>query len=266
MAERSAEQLEAECASLIQEFGFTEYEAYTFVYLLQLGGGTAKDVAAIDHIPRTRVYDAVETLHQAGLIDIKYASPQEFTPVSRETAVRSLDLQRQNTIAELSELFAELEPVDNQSEEFGVWTVTGRAAIASRVLEYIDDADDEIVLMTVDELLTDDHLNRLESASERGVDVHLGGASPAVQERIRERIPTASTFETLWKWSETGAGSVLVTDERTALVSVLMDDGDQDGPNETAIWGTGDHNSLVVIMRALFTWRLRDGGPATDST
>ena len=100
MSDRPAEQLEAECAAILQDFGFTEYEAYTFVYLLRLGSGTAKDVASLDHIPRTRVYDAVETLHDAGLVDVKYASPREYTPVSRETAVRSLDLQRQNAIAD----------------------------------------------------------------------------------------------------------------------------------------------------------------------
>lgn len=264
MADRSAEQLEAESASLLQEFGFTEYESYTFVYLLRLGGGTAKDVAALGHIPRTRVYDAVEALHEAGLVDIKYDSPQEYTPVSRETAVRSLDLQRQNTIAELAELFAELEPVEDHSEEFGVWTVTGREAVASRALEFVDDADDEIVLMTVDELLSDDHLARLEAATERGVDVHIGGVSPTVRERIEHRIPSATFFETLWEWSEVGAGSVLVTDERTALVSVLLDDETQEGPNETAIWGTGERNSLVVVLRAIFTYRLHDDDDGDD--
>ncbi|WP_321163696.1 helix-turn-helix domain-containing protein [Halorubrum lipolyticum] len=64
MAEKSTEQLEYECANLLKELGFSEYEAYTFVYLLQLGTGTAKDVAEIGDVPRTRVYDAVDALHE----------------------------------------------------------------------------------------------------------------------------------------------------------------------------------------------------------
>jgi len=28
--------------------------------------------------------------------------------------------------------------------------------------------------------------------------------------------------------------------------------------DETAIWGSGETNSLVVVLRAIFTWRLHD--------
>lgn len=257
MSSDSEERLEAECASLLQEFGFSQYEAYTFVYLLRLGSATAKEVADFDSVPRTRVYDAVETLHEGGLVDVKYGSPQVYTPVSRETAIRHLDVQRQNAIDELSEVFADLDPVEDRPEELGVWTVTGREAVTNRVLEFMGDADDQIVYMTIDELLTDAHIEHLVEAAERGVDIQLGGISQEVQEQIQDRIPSASVFETLWEWSELGAGSVLITDERTALASILVDD-DRGGPDETAIWGSGRHNSLVVILRAFFTSRLGD--------
>lgn len=256
MAGKSTEQLEYECANLLKEFGFSEYEAYTFVYLLRLGAGTAKDVAEVGDVPRTRVYDAVDALHEAGLVDIQHTSPKKFTPVSRESALRKLDLQRENTITELSELFEHLEPATQQPEEFGVWTVTGHEAVTSRLLEFIDDADDELIYMTVDELLTDDHLDHLEAAEKRGVDIYLAGISDPVQAKIQERIPSAELFETLWAWSDEGAGRLLITDKRTALVSVLVDQNATDDVYETGIWGTGERNSLVVVLRAIFTWRL----------
>lgn len=256
MAGKSTEQLEYECANLLKEFGFSEYEAYTFVYLLRLGVGTARDVAEVGDVPRTRVYDAVDVLHEAGLVDIQQTSPKKFTPVSRESALRKLDLQRENTITELSELFEHLEPATQQPEEFGVWTVTGHEAVTSRLLEFIDDADDELIYMTVDELLTDDHLDHLEAAEKRGVDIYLAGLSEPVQGEIQERIASAELFETLWAWSDEGAGSLLITDKRTALVSVLVDQNATDDIHETGIWGTGERNSLVVVLRAIFTWRL----------
>lgn len=256
MTEYTTEQLETESARLLTEFGFTEYEAYTFVYLVRLGTGTAKEVADMNHVPRTRVYDAVDTLHDAGLVDIQYSSPQQFTPVSRETAIRKLDLQRQNTIAELSELLAQLDSVEHPPEEFGVWTVTGHEAVASRIFEFIDDAENEIVYVTVDEVLTDDHLDSLRVAENRGVDIYLAGISEQVRDRIGDRVPSAELFETLWEWSEAGVGSLLVTDKRTALASVLVRGESTEDFDEMAIWGTGDHNSLVVVLRAIFTWRL----------
>lgn len=256
MAGKTSEQLEYECANLLKEFGFSKYEAYTFVYLLRLGTGTAKDVAELGDVPRTRVYDAVDTLHEAGLVDIQHTSPKKFTPVSRESALRKFNLQRENAITELSELFDHLEPADPQPEEFGVWTVTDREAVTSRLLEFIDDAEDELIYMTVDDLLTDEHLDHLQAAEERGVDIYLAGLSEPVQAEIQEQVPSAELFETLWAWGDEGAGSLLITDKRTALVSVLVDQDTTDGIHETGIWGTGERNSLVVVLRTIFTWRL----------
>ena len=252
------EQLEAECASLLMELGFTKYESYVFVYLLRLGSGTAKDVARLNDVPRTRVYDAVETLHEAGLVDVQHSSPQKYTPVSTATAIRKLNLKRENTLTELSELFDQLEPASPPSEDFAVWTVRGRTAVASRVLEFVEDATDEVVYMTVDDLLSDAHLEALEEAAARGVDIYLAGISGTTQERIQRRIPSATVFETLWEWSEAGAGSLLIADQHTALVSVLdpAENGNGGTPTETAIWGTGERNSLVVVLRSIFTWRL----------
>lgn len=256
MAGESSDQLEYECASLLQEFGFNKYEAYTFVYLLRLGSGTAKDISDIDSVPRTRVYDAADTLHEAGLVDIQHSSPKRFTPVSRESAIRKLELQRENTLTELRERFDQLDPAAPRPEEFGVWTVVDREAIANRRIEFIDDAEDELIYMTVDELLTTEHLDALAAAEDRRVDIHLGGLSEDVHAQIQDHVPSATSLETVWGWGEEGAGSLLVTDERTALVSVLVD-GDETGPiEETAIWGTGEQNSLVVVLRAIFTWRL----------
>ena len=258
MVDGVTERVEAEAVDCLEELGFTEYEAYTFVHLVRLGVGTAKDVAELGEVPRTRVYEAAESLHEAGLIDVQYTTPRKYSAVSRETAVRKLDLERQNVITELDEHLDGLEPTERSTEEFGVWTVTGRDAVANRVLEFVEEAEETVVYMTVDELLTDDHVDRLAAAGERGVDIHLGGISSAVETRITDRTPSATRFETLWKWSEEGAGSLLVVDERTALVSVVLND-DPGTAEEVAIWGSGERNSLVVMLRAIFTWRLNGG-------
>ncbi|EMA46698.1 TrmB family transcriptional regulator [Halococcus saccharolyticus] len=240
----------------LEQLGLTEYEASTFVALIQLGTGTAKEVAEIDHVPRTRVYDAVESLHDRGLVDIQHSTPQTFTTVSHETALRKLRLDHENLIARLEDALTQLDPAEPRREELGVWTTTGRKAVTSRALEFIDDTDDELVYMTVDELLTEDHLDELAAAAERGVEIRLAGISEEVQQRVQDRIPEATLFETLWDWEEASAGSLLITDDQTALVSVLLPDS-ADGSEETAIWGAGEYNSLVVVLRAIFTWRFQ---------
>jgi sugar-specific transcriptional regulator TrmB len=198
MSGRDAEKLETEAVSLLKELGLTEYEAYTLVYLFRLGTATAKEIADMNGVPRTRVYDAVDTLHDHGLVDVQYSSPRKFTPVSRDTAIRKLQLSYQNTLTELDEAIDQLEPVERRTEEFGVWTVSGREAVSSRVFEFVDDAEDQVIYMTVDELLTDEHLDRLQAAEQRGVDIYLAGISEEVRDRIQETIPSAAVFETLW--------------------------------------------------------------------
>jgi len=258
MKDYEMEVVEAKLVDRFMQLGLTEYEAHTLVALMRLGTGTAKDVADIDSVPRTRVYDAVETLHELGLVDIQHTTPRKFTVISRDSVIRKLDAKRQNTITEIAELGEQLTPEEPTTEELGAWTVNGHEAVSQRVFEFIDEAEDEIIYMTVDDLLTDDHLDHLQKADERGVDIYLAGISDDVQERIQDRVPSAELFDTLWEWADTSAGSLLITDQRTALISVRINTDDEGGLDETAIWGSGEQNSLVVVLRAIFTWRLEN--------
>ena len=116
--------------------------------------------------------------------------------------------------------------------------------------------------MTVEELLTEDIVDALSDAAERGVTITLGGVSGEVQDRIEAEIPGAELFESLWVWSDTPAGRLMMVDGTQTLVSVRVNGHDApstDPRSETAIWGSGETNSLVVVLRAIFTWRLRDG-------
>ncbi len=56
----------------------------------------------------------------------------------------------------------------------------------------------------------------------------------------------------------------MMVDDRKTLVSALVDGTDaspSDPRSETAIWDEGDTNSLVGVLKAIFTWRL----PAENS-
>ena len=60
-------------------------------------------------------------------------------------------------------------------------------------------------------------------------------------------------------WTDTSAGRLMMVDGRKTLVSVLVNGADtspSDPRSETAIWSEGETNSLVVVLKAVFTWRL----------
>ncbi|MFW6018006.1 MAG: TrmB family transcriptional regulator [Halapricum sp.] len=251
----------------LEQFGLSTYAAQTFVALASLGTGTARDVSRVSDVPRTRVYDAIDELHDRGLVDVRQSSPREFWAISAETATRTFKRELQHRTDLLRTALDELEPEQRQDEQRGVWTVESQQAVTQRVVEFFASAEDEIVYMTVADLLTDDLIDELREAAARGVTIKLAGVSDPVREHIEEELPDAETFESLWDWSETPAGRLLMIDREQTLVSVLVN-GEEAAPSdprsETAIWGRGETNSLVVVLKALFTWQLDrtdDSGP-----
>jgi phosphatidylserine/phosphatidylglycerophosphate/cardiolipin synthase-like enzyme len=231
------------------------------VALVSLGTGTAKDVSQVSEVPRTRVYDAVDELQGRGLVDVQQSSPKKFWAISAGTTTRKFEREMDYRASVLRTALDELEPAHRSEEQRGVWTVDEQTAVTDRVLEFVNEADDEIIYMTVEELLTEDVIDALHAAAERGVTISLGGVSPEVQERIQDEVPGADLFESLWVWSDTPAGRLMMVDGTRTLVSVLVngkDDAPSDPRTETAIWGAGETNSLVVVLRAIFTWRLQN--------
>ena len=248
----------------LERFGLSAYAARTFVALASLGTGTARDVSQVSEVPRTRVYDAIDELHDRGLVDILQSSPKQFWAISAETASRTFEHELQHRTEILRTALSELEPIERRAEQRGVWTVDGQAAVTERVLEFFAGADDEIVYMTVEDLLTEDLIEGLGEAAERDVSIKLAGVSTEVQERIQDEIPGATMFESLWIWSDTSAGRLMMVDGRKTLVSALVNGADaspSDPRSETAIWGEGNTNSLVVVLKAIFTWRLETNEP-----
>ncbi|ELY65621.1 TrmB family transcriptional regulator [Natronococcus jeotgali] len=250
---------ETDAIEQLERFGLSAYAARTFVALASLGTGTARDVSQVSEVPRTRVYDAVEELQEWGLVDVRQSSPKEFWVISAETTCRRFERDFQHRTDALRTALSELEPVEQRAEQRGVWTVNGQAAVTDRVLEFFAAAEEEIVYMTIEDLLIEDVIDALSEAAKRGVSIKLGGVSSDVQERVQEEIPGATMFESLWVWSDTPAGRLMMVDGRKTLVSALVNGESAsvtDPRSETAIWGEGDANSLVVVLKAIFTWRL----------
>jgi sugar-specific transcriptional regulator TrmB len=248
----------------LEQFGLSSYAARTFVALAGLGTGTARDISQVSEVPRTRVYDATDELHDRGLVDIRQSSPKQFWAISAETASRTFEHELQHRTDVLRTALTELEPAERRNEQRGVWTVDGQTATTERVLEFYGNAEEEIVYMTVEDLLTDDLIDALSDAAERDVSIKLGGVSADVQERVQEEIPGATMFESLWVWSDTPAGRLMMVDREKTLVSALVNGvhaSPSDPRSEIAIWGEGETNSLVAVLKAVFTWRLETAGP-----
>ena len=259
MSPDSSDQARSVAVEQLTALGLSTYAARTFVALVSLGKGTAQDVSEISDVPRTRVYDAVEELQNRGLVDVQQSSPKQFWAISTETTGRHFQQEYDHRVTTLTEALDTLETTNRTSEQRGIWAVTGRDTVTERVVDFISTADDEVVYMTVEELLTEEIAASLSTASDHGVSIRLAEMSQSAEATLRDDVPGAQPFESLWDWVDTPAGRLLMVDQEKTLVSVLVS-GYGDHPpeprDETAIWGTGATNSLVVVLQALFTWQL----------
>lgn len=262
----------AEAANLLQELGLKEYEARSFVALTRLSVGTAKEISEISEVPRTRVYDAVDVLEAKGLVEVQHGSPKRFRAVSIEEATQTLRQKHSARIDALKTHLQNLEPSDDtgDAQRQEVWSLTGQEAIQTRTENTIAEADSEIVLLVVEEaLLTDQLVNRLRAAHDRGVTVIIGGTTDAITTHVEEELPVAQVFETDLNWlmgpemdDEVAISRLLLTDRETLLVSSFYPDGD-DSHSEQAIFATGLENGVVVLLRRLMSTGLlpaRDAG------
>jgi sugar-specific transcriptional regulator TrmB len=243
----------------LQTFGLSAYAAETFVTLVKIESGTAQDISDLSEVPRTRVYDAVDELEQQGLVDVQHSNPKQFWAVSEGTTCQHFEQYFTQRLNRLRDAFGALETNIRSKEQRGVWTVTGRGTITERIREFIDAANERIVFMSVEGLLTEEIIASLAAAQDRGVSIRLGEMSESSRREIETAVPETEFVPSLWNWEETPSGRLLMVDDEATLVSVLVpDDGEPVGKqtDETAIWGTGVNNNLVVVLRALFTWQL----------
>jgi sugar-specific transcriptional regulator TrmB len=232
----------------LEWFNLSTYAARTLVALSGLGTGTAKDVSEVSDVPRTRVYDAVDELHTRGLVDIQQSNPQQFMAISSETLRRKFDGETKRRLTVLTTALNNLEPADRRVEQRGIWTVGEEGAIVDRLLEFFAEADDEIVYLAEDEYFTSDLIDGLSAADDRGVSITLGGLSTELLEDITVEVSTVSRIDAAAR--PPAINRLLLVDGSRTLASVRIE---EPGPDiETAIWGAGKTNSLVVIFKSMF--------------
>jgi sugar-specific transcriptional regulator TrmB len=109
----TAQQINPETVSLLQDLGLKEYEARFFLALTRLPTGTAKEISEISAVPRTRVYDAVRALEARGLVEVQHTSPKKFRAVPIEEATETV---RQQFDTQIDTLKSHLEALDSQPE------------------------------------------------------------------------------------------------------------------------------------------------------
>ncbi len=255
-----------EAVDTLRTFELTEYEAKSFVALMRLREGTAKEVSDVADVPRARIYDSMDTLQDRGLVSVQESKPRRFRAVSPREAVDLVERECQDRLDRLGTVLPRLGSPDRSTSAGDVWTMEGEAAVAERIATLVGTAGEEVLLAVgVETLLADDVVDALADAAGRGVDVVAGSPGEPIRDRLADAVDGVDVVET-WTWwesfpIETGAvTSVLMVDGDALLVSA---DGATDLPGvrkHRAIWTDSADAPVVGLMRPLIATAIR--GPS----
>lgn len=238
---------QSETAELLEWFGLSSYEASVFVALQRLGRGTAKEIASLSGVPRSQIYGAADSLQEQGLVEVQQSNPRTYRPIAVDEAIDQLKQRYERRTADAERQLKQIQnerqnPEDEQKED--VWTVSGAAAVRSRIAKIISDTEERLVV-GIDENspLFEQLGTQLEAKSAEGVEIVVVTESDVVAERFEP-------FVSVVKQRETGGADVprpqhvLIADDETILLGV------QANEEETAIWSSGTNFAKVLIQLA----------------
>ena len=247
----------------LDDLGLTQYEAKCFVALARMPSGTATDVSDVADVPRSRVYETLERLHDRGLVDVQQSEPRRYRAIGMARALDALRRDYRSRIETADDALRTIDSHDRLETE-GVWAIAEREHVAERTLVLIEDATEEVYLLVTDaELLGDDVLARLAAAAERGAEVVVEVPSEAARDLVRTAVPSAhvAVSRTAGEPTLRGGrwlGRILVADRRSGLVSALREDRLSGAGAETAVWSQGLDHGLVVGLGELIGARIDD--------
>jgi sugar-specific transcriptional regulator TrmB len=188
----------------LQEMGLSEYEATTYVALLQGGTSTAKEAASRADVPQSRVYDVLDTLNDKGFVVVQQGRPKKFGPVEPDQAVSQFqEFKRREQVRKLDEIrglgdhfLDAVEEADYGAagdDEVDIsWSYPNRHHILEKLERLAGDATEEILMITTPESferIVNHHTELLASKSDAGVEVRaLISDDRALDPAIRDRV------------------------------------------------------------------------------
>lgn len=143
-------------------FNLNIYETKVWLALLSKGIASAREVADLSGVPRSRTYDVLESLEKRGFAITKIGKPVKYISVKPTEVLekmKSVTLQEaQEKIKSLSNLkttqeYVELEQLHNsgitpiKSHDI-TGSLKGRSNILSRLRELLDTAKNEVLICT----------------------------------------------------------------------------------------------------------------------
>lgn len=250
----------------LMQYGLTEYEARTYLALLSAGPATARDLANVSRVPRTKIYGVLEDLHGKGLVQLLPERPRKFEAVPVERFLGQFEQELHRKIERLRadrELMAqEFQRPAPRAERAGNFNVVkGRRNVTGRFLEMLHRSQGEVVLAGSASLPARllHQLAELEAALRRGVKVRLVcPVTPANEGHVaalRGLIEVRGS-----KVPGAGSGTIVMDGKESLMCHFVPDDDHPFKGDDVGIW-SDDPAIVQDMLRTLDgQWGQAEGG------
>lgn len=240
--------LSERAATALEGLGLTGSEVKAYVALLRGGTMTASDVSREARIPYSKVYDALESLHQKGWVEEQKSRPIVYTARPPDTALEELKSRKETERKEKEQLVLEelmrVYVSRGEQEKPDIWIMRGYNEILSRVKNLLLNCRTELLVALPTQLLP--FTERIEplfaALKEKGVKT-LVLTSPELPKEAMEKL---SKFAEV-RARKTMYGGGLVSDSREV---VLLLGGGEQGNLPLAIWAS--HHGLASFAKDYF--------------
>jgi sugar-specific transcriptional regulator TrmB len=138
------ESMKLDIIKILQNLGFTEYEAKAYIALLHKSPMSGYGIALNSGVPRSKIYEVLEGLVGRGEVLVSHGNPVVYTPLPPKELI---NLKRRRTEMNFDTAEEALEHFEFSTENReNIWNITGREEILNRIREIILKAEQRILL------------------------------------------------------------------------------------------------------------------------
>ncbi|MBF6570138.1 MAG: TrmB family transcriptional regulator [Candidatus Binataceae bacterium] len=156
-------------ATELQALGFSDYEARTYIALLQSSPATAYEISRAAGLPRANTYGALESCTNKGAVQPFSQGPVRYIPVDPRVLLSRI---ADDTSVRCKQLAARLSQVKSDDSREFVWTIEGEEKVNAKISEMIREAKVH-VWIKAHQTVIDAHYSELRDAAKRSVNIMI---------------------------------------------------------------------------------------------
>ncbi len=130
--------------NLLKNYGFTESESKTYISLLQSGAKTGYEISKMSGVPRSKIYNVLESLSNRGVIMMTHEGKSIVyvaLPVNE-----LISLLRDRSEDSLQKIEKQLTRFDYELNGEQIWQIRGYDSIITKCLQMISIAKEQILM------------------------------------------------------------------------------------------------------------------------